>query len=362
MKKWIALVLAVVLVLSLTACDLFANKAAVKLGDGYTHNDPKGLSYDTRTVLRRESFGEMLESYINIGAYPDTMVYDEEGNMIGIYDYDPETGLAVGWRDLADGSYTAFEAGEEVDLGKPDPDAMVSIPGTVDLYVVLYGKNDAPVAQYTYLCLTDETAKDVLVEYMPSFFGMEMTEAETGVLVCAWDQDAVAAEMDGAEGQGALAARDIAGYTDYVKQAFSAREYGAVNPYKPYAGHTDPEGLDFDQKVILTGSGEAAVPEEYISDISSMTDYIYGKDGQVVAQYTYYECPSKEAADKLMEPGVLFNNAQRVTDTVILCAQEGQTMEDLLSAYIGYNVLKDTSVDAYVQMLEETNFTSVYEG
>ena len=63
-----------------------------------------------------------------------------------------------------------------------------------------------------------------------------------------------------------------------------------------------------------------------------------------------------------MEPGVLFNNAQRVTDTVILCAQEGQTMEDLLSAYIGYNVLKDTSVDAYVQMLEETNFTSVYEG
>lgn len=268
----------------------------------------------------------------------------------------------MGWKDLQDGSYTAFPEGEEVDLGKPDPDAMVSIPGTVDLYVVLYGKDDAPVAQYTYLCLTDETAKDTLAEYMPSFYGMELTEAEAKVLVCGWDKDAVAAEMDEAEAQDALASRDTAGYTDYVKQVFGAREYGAVNPYQPDAGHQDPEGLDFDQKVVLTGSGEAAVPEECVSDISSMTDYIYGKNGQVVAQYTYYECPSKEAADKLMEPGVLFDNAQRLTDTVILCAQEGQTMEDLLSAYIGYNVLKDKSVDAYVQMLEETNFTSVYEG
>ena len=362
MKKLISLALALVLVLSMTACDLFANNAIVKLGDSYTHNDPKDLSYDTRTVLRRENFGETLETYLSADAYPDTMVYDEEGNIIGMYDYDPDTGLALGWNNFSDGSYTAFSEGEEVDLGKPDPEAMVQIPGTVDLYVVLYSKDDSPVAQYTYLCLTDEGAKAPLEEAMPSLYGMELTEAEAKVLVCGWDKDAVAAEMDGAEAQGALASRDTAGYTDYVKQVFGAREYGAVNPYKPYADHKDPEGLDFDQKVILTGSGEAAVPEEYVSDISSMTDYIYGKDGQVVAQYTYYECPSKEAADQLMEPGVLFNNAQRLTDTVILCAQEGQGVEELLSAYIGYNVLKDKSVDAYVQMLQETYFTSVYEG
>ena len=362
MKRWIALALAVVLVLSLSACDLFANKAAVKLGDSYTHNDPKDLSYDTRTVLQRENFGEMLESYMNADAYPDTMVYDEEGNIIGIYDYDPETGLAKGWNDFAEGNYTAFPQGEEVDLGKPDPNALQTLPGTVDLYLVLYSKDGAPVAQYTYLCLTDEGAKEPLEEAMPSLYGMELTEAEAKVLVCSWDKDAVAAEMDGAEAQGALASRDTAGYTDYVKQVFGAREYGAENPYKPYAGHKDPEGLDFDQKVILTGSGEAAVPEGYADDVSSMTDYIYGKDGQTVAQYTYYECPSKEAADKLMEPGVLFNDAQRLTDTVILCAQEGQAMEDLLASYIGYNVLKDKSVDAYVKMRQETDFTSVYEG
>ncbi len=76
MKKWVSLALALVLVLSMTACDLFANNAVVKLGDSYTHNDPKDLSYDTRTVLRRENFGAMLESYINISAYPDTMAYD----------------------------------------------------------------------------------------------------------------------------------------------------------------------------------------------------------------------------------------------------------------------------------------------
>lgn len=36
-------------------------------------------------------------------------------------------------------------------------------------------------------------------------------------------------------------------------------------------------------------------------------------------------------------------------------------MQDTLQSYIGYNVLKDTSVDDYVRMLKETYGTSVYE-
>lgn len=362
MKRLISLALVLVLVLSMTACDLFVNNAVVKLGDSYTHTDPKDLKYDTRTVLRKENFGETVESYLNMNAYPDTMVYDDGGNPVGVYDYDPETGLAQGWTSLEDGSYTAFSAGDEVDLGKPDESAMVSIPGTVDLYVVLYGNADAPLMRYIYLCMTDESAEPELEEAMAAVYGMEFGEAEPKVLVCTSEAAAITEEMQEAQDQGYLEKGNLQSYTEYLKQLFGAREYGAVNPYKPYADHKDPEGLDFDQKVVLTGSGAAAVPEENAGDISSLTDYVYGKDGQVVAQYTYYECTSKEAADRLMEPGVLFNTAQRLSDTVIVCVEEGKDMESLLAAYIGYNVLADKSVDEYVRMLEETYLSSVYEG
>ena len=33
----------------------------------------------------------------------------------------------------------------------------------------------------------------------------------------------------------------------------------------------------------------------------------------------------------------------------------------MITAYIGYNVLKDRSLDDYVRMLQETFFTSIYE-
>ena len=362
MKRLISLALVLVLVLSMTACDLFANNAIVKLGDSYTHTDPKNLDFDTRIVLKTENFGKTLESYLNMDAYPDTMLYDEEGNPVGMYNYDPETGLAQGWTNLEDGSYTAFAAGEEVNLGKPDESAMVTIPGDVDLYIILYGNGIATLERYIYLCLTDESAEPILKETMSSVYGLKFNEAESKVLRCVSAMPDIIEEKNQAKDQGYLENGDLQSYTEYLKRIFGAREYGTVNPYKPYADHKDPEGLDFDQKVILTGSGAAAVPEENTGDISSMTDYIYGKDGRVVAQYTYYECPSKEAADRLMEPGVLSNTAQRLTDTVILCAQEGQEMDSLLSAYIGYNVLKDRSVDEYVRMLEETNFSTVYEG
>ena len=57
----------------------------------------------------------------------------------------------------------------------------------------------------------------------------------------------------------------------------------------------------------------------------------------------------------------VYPKAERVADTVILVATTGQDMQDELSAYMGYNVIKDKSVDEYVRMLQETFFTSVCE-
>ena len=136
------------------------------------------------------------------------------------------------------------------------------------------------------------------------------------------------------------------------------REDGGVNPYKPYDGHEDPADLDFDERVVLPGSGQAAVETQYVDDVSSLTDFVYGKDGEVVAHYSYYECPSKEAADRLMDYLI---GAERVDDTVVMVASTGAEMEQTLTMLTGYNVIKDKSVDEYVRMIEETYYSSVCE-
>lgn len=358
MKKLCSIALVLALLLSAAGCGLFSDSSVVKLGD-YSHSDPKDLTYDQRIVLKNDGFGSLIEDYENAAAYPDTMVYDESGNMIGMYDYDEETGLAYGWTDLDNGDYTAFAAGEEVDLGKPDPTAMVTIPGTVSLYFVVYGSKGEAECAYMYLFLSDASAKQAVADAMSGIFGMDMEEESNTVLRYVQDADAIAAVFADAESAGqTFDARDAAAYADILKQTYSVRTDGGVNPYKPYEGHTDPADVEYDQRVVLTGSGEAAVEEENADDISSMTDFLYGSKGEMVAQYTYFECPSKEAADRVQE---LYTNAARVSDTVLLVSYTGQEMQDLLTAYLGYNVLKDRSVDEYVRMIEETFFSVIYE-
>lgn len=359
MKKLISIAVILALALALTGCGLFSDNSIVKLDDYYTHSDPKDLSYDQRILLKGDGFGESLESFINSAAYPDTMMYDASGNVIGMYDYDETTGIASGWYDLSTGEYKEFAAGEEVDLGLPDESQMISIPGDVTAYFVVYGNKGSAVAAYMYLILSDASAKDTVISAAETAYGFTLTTVNDTVLTTVQDADYIAAQFAAMEDYGySFNTKDADAYANILNMNYGVRTYGGVNPYTPYADHTDPEGLDFDTRVVMTGSGEAAVEEKYTADISSMTDFIYAKDGNVVAQYTYYECPSKEAADELMDGGQ-FMGPTRVSGTVIVSIHEGANMDELLNAYIGYNVLKDKSLTDYVRMLEETYFTVV---
>lgn len=363
MKKLItvaALVLA--MAFTLTGCSLFSNKSVVKFDDNYTHEDPKGLKYDTRIALQGEGFDSKLEDEANTMAYPDTMMYDEDGNVTGMYDYDPETGLAKGWTDFADGTYTEYKAGEEVDLGMPDESMLIDIKGDVTMAFVVYGNKDKAVSAYMYLFLSDSSDKDTVKKAMNDFYGIEMTDENDTVLKFVQDEAYIDDQFKQQEDYGlTVDTKDAKAYADVLSQLYGVREYGGKNPYKPYDGHEDPTDVEFDEKVVLTGSGQAAVTEDYAEDVASMTDYVYGYKGDVVAQYTYIEATSKEAADTLINECYVNTNAERVSDTVIEISLTGQNMKDTVSAYIGYNVLKDTSLDDYVRMLQETYFTSIYK-
>lgn len=358
-KKVISAVLTLAVLLSLAGCGLFSDNSVVKLGEDYTHKDPKDLSYDQRIVLRAEDFQEVLESMANVWAYPDTMMYDDDGNVIGMYDYDEETGLASGWTDLSDGTYTEFPAGEEVDLGKPDASQMTDIPGTVTLYFVVYGNEGSAEAAYGYAMLSDASAKEQVEELMETYYDLSFSEESDTVLTTQQDQAAIDAAFADMESYGmTFNAKDAEAYADILKQTYGVKTYGGVNPYQPYADHKDPEDLDYDQKVVLTGNGAAAVQEQYADDVSSLTTFVYGKNGEVVADYTYIECPSKEAADELESD---MTNMTRVSDTVLGQVLTGSDLTNNINAYISYNVLKDNSVDEYVRMIEETYFSEIYE-
>ena len=205
----------------------------------------------------------LLEDYVNSDAYPDTMMYDDDGNVIGMYDYDATTGLAKGWNNLQDGTYTEFPEGQEVDLGMPDESKMISISDDVSMGAVVYGNKDEAVSAYLYVFLSDASAKDDVKNAAESAFGLTLTEESDTVLSCVQDKDAKNAEA----------------YAEILKQMYGLSTYGGENPYKTYADHQDPEDLQFDKKVVMTGSGEQAVQEGYEKDVTSITDYIYGYEG-----------------------------------------------------------------------------------
>ncbi len=355
MKKIVSILLAAVMVLGVTGCSLFSKGDSVKLGD-YEHKDPSGLTYDTRTVLKNEDFGADLADYASAAAYPDVVMQDESGNAIGLYDYDPTTGLAKGWTSLTDGTYTAYDAGKEVDLGMPDESKMVTFSGDVALYFVVYAKGSEPVESDAYLMLSSASDKDAVLAAISGAFGMEFTAESDTVLKLVSDKATIATELSNA-GMTGDATSDA--YIALLKGSYGVREDAGVNPYKPYAGHQDPADIEYDQKVVLTGSGQAAVTEDLADCVAAQTDYLYGKDGNMVAAYMYLEGTDKAATDKLAE---MYGTAERVSDTAILIAYTGDAMTSVLDAYVGYNVIKDHSVSEYTRMIEETFFSVVYEG
>lgn len=358
-KKIAAAALVSAVALTCTGCSLFASDSIVKFTDEYQHKDPEDKKGKERTALKSEGFEELLEEMANAAAYPDNLIMDEDGEIIGIYDYDETTGLAMGWTDIADGTYTAYEAGEEVDLGMPDESMMIDIPGSVTLGLVVYGEGEAdsaPDVTYVYAFLTDPEAADLVAEQMENMYGVSLSAENETTLLGYMDT----AYMDEQFEMWELTDnKTVQTYTSLLQQMFGATEVGAENAFEPYAGHEDPADLDFDERVVLTAAGEAAMIEEYIDYVPTMTVFLYGKEGKIVGQYIYYECKSAEAAEELIADNYFMGNMELVDESVIKETVTGQDLEEMVTSYIGYSVLKDDTLEDFTRMIKETYFASV---
>lgn len=367
-KRLLAVALGLAMVVGCTGCGdslgIFKDESIVKFGDVYTHNDPKDLTYDEKIALKGDNFDQLLEDYVNEQAYPDTMVYDEDGNVTGMYDYDETTGLAKGITNVADGTYTAFEEGKEVDLGMPDTSKLIDIPGEVTVCAVVYGNEKKAVASYMHFVLSDKAAADLVTSSAADIFGLELTKDSDTVLTTVKDAEAIVAEFEDMKAQG-YESEDTgaAGYAEVLKMNYNLVEYNGENPFKPYAGHEDPTDIEFDNRGVLCGAGTMMTAEEkYEKNVKSMSCFVYAKDDVVVAEYTYYECESKEAAQELIDNQQLMGpNPELVDDTVVRTVIKGKDMEEHLTSYMGYSVLADKKLDTYVKMIEGTFLISVVE-
>lgn len=223
-KKMVATVLISVMALGSLGCSLFAGDSIVKFTDEYQHEDSSDMKGKERVALKCEGFDKMLEEMVNAEAYPDTSMTDEEGNIIGLYDYDAETGLAMGWTNTEDGTYTAFDPGEEVDLGVPDESMMLDIPGTVTIGMVIYGEeqeNSEPSIVYVYAFLTDPEAAELVIENMEYVYDLSLSAKDDNTLLGYMDSAYIA---DRFEQWNVTDGKTVQMYAFMMQQLFGASE------------------------------------------------------------------------------------------------------------------------------------------
>ena len=199
MKKLIALALALILVLSFAACQ---QEKETSYGDHFDSVTPSEMVDHNKILLERADFDQYIESILNIQAYPDTLMYNSDGTeLIGMYIYDAETGLATGWTDLTTGEQHTYEAGKEVNLGKPDPDKLVQLD-TIKLGITVYEKDDKVTGAELYFFLADPADGQTLVSFMANYFSEPVTKETDTLYKIIKDEAAVLADFATEESAG----------------------------------------------------------------------------------------------------------------------------------------------------------------
>lgn len=188
-----SIVIFLLLALVLTAC---GNQGSTGYGDHFVHETPADKVEHQKLLLERDDFAEHMESILNVQAYPDLFIFDDTGyEVVGTYIYDPATGLATGWTDLATGEQILYEAGHEKNLGKPDASKMVDFKGTVKLGFAVYEKDGKATGAELYFFLSEPEDAQKLERFLLDYHGEALTAESETVYKIVKDEKTVAADF-----------------------------------------------------------------------------------------------------------------------------------------------------------------------
>lgn len=215
MKKIISILLVLTLALSLAAC---GSSEPTNYDDHFSHETPEEKTDHTKILLERADFGEYIEGILNIQAYPDILMYNQDGTeVIGMYIYDPETGLATGWTDLTTGEQHTYEAGKEVDLGKPDPEKLVTLD-IIKVGAAVYEKDGKVTGAELYFFLSDAKDAQQLMDFMRNYYSEPLIQDSETVYKIIKDEAAVLADFAEEEKAGnAFFSKNAAEYISVLK-------------------------------------------------------------------------------------------------------------------------------------------------
>lgn len=188
MKKLIAILLVLTLALAMAACNK-QEQGPVSYGDHFSSETPADKAEHTKYTLERADYDQYIEEIMNIGGYPDLLKYDPvSGALQGMYIYDPETGLATGWTDTTTGEVHNFEAGKEVNLGKPVKAVELN---TIKLGVSVYEKDGQVTGAELWFFLSDAKDAATLISFLNNYYGEPLTQESETVYKIIKDADAV---------------------------------------------------------------------------------------------------------------------------------------------------------------------------
>ena len=177
------------LALAMAACNKQTQQGPVSYGDHFVSETPADKAEHTKHTLERPDYDQYIEGIMNIGGYPDLLKYDPvSGELQGMYIYDAETGLATGWTDTTTGEVHTFEAGKEVNLGKPEK--LVDL-NTIKLGISVYEKDGQVTGAELWFFLSDAKDAATLTTFLSNYYGEPLVQESETVYKIIKDADAV---------------------------------------------------------------------------------------------------------------------------------------------------------------------------
>ncbi len=117
---------------------------------------------------------------------------------------------------------------------------------------------------------------------------------------------------------------------------------------------TDPEGLAFDQRYVLTGDASSKLLSDIINagyEVTAMYDIVYEREGKAAGEYQYFVTPDEENAKALEE--FYASQGQTVTreGNLLYAFVDGEVLQANIMTFSSMNLMSGETVRDYVDFM-----------
>lgn len=128
----------------------------------------------------------------------------------------------------------------------------------------------------------------------------------------------------------------------------------------------DPSGLDFDTRYVLLADESSQLISTADPSYGLVSSYsiIYAKEDAPVAGYDFFVCDSEEHTQTTVDLYAAMGQALTATETdpcVVYTSSDSDTLEAAMIAMQSYGLLKDTTVSAYVELMQAQSGSKLVE-